>query len=376
MAMRAHADVPMAAMWAYGKDNAPRPTFIGDIRGAASVAHIYGQNLVAAESFTSAFSPWAFAPSDLKHIADMEFALGVNRPVIHTSVHSPMDDHEPGLSLAIFGQYFNRHETWAGMARPWVDYLARSSFLLQQGRHVADIAYFYGEEAPLTALNLNAPLADVPLGYGFDYVNADVLAHALEVADRDLISKSGARYRLLYLGGTSRRMTLPTLRRIAALAEAGATVVGNPPTASPSLADDPAAFARLVARLWPATGNAHIGRGRVIAGDLAAALQRLGLDPDVALDRQVGGAAILVQHRRLPDADIYYLANTSQHAFNAEAKFRVAGREAAIWHADSGATEPVSFRIEHGRTRVPLMLGPLESTFFVFRRPIRGRGEP
>jgi hypothetical protein len=28
--------------------------------------------------------------------------------------------------------------------------MARNSLLLQQGRNVADVAYFYGEEAPLT----------------------------------------------------------------------------------------------------------------------------------------------------------------------------------------------------------------------------------
>jgi hypothetical protein len=76
----------------------------------------------------------------------------VNRPVIHTSVHVPVDDKQPGLSLFIFGQYFNRNESWAELAKPWVDYIARSSLLLQQGRNVADVAYFHGEEAPLTGL--------------------------------------------------------------------------------------------------------------------------------------------------------------------------------------------------------------------------------
>jgi hypothetical protein len=56
----------------------------------------------------------------------------------------------PGLSLGIFGQYFNRHESWAEMARPWVDYIARSSYLLQQGRFGADIAVFNGEDTPVT----------------------------------------------------------------------------------------------------------------------------------------------------------------------------------------------------------------------------------
>ena len=109
----------MAAMWTYGPEGA-RPTLIGDIRGAASVAHLYGQNLVAAESLTSAMAPWAHSPADLRKVIDLEFAHGVNRPVIHTSVHQPTEQ-APGLSLAIFGQYFNRNETWAGMARPWVD---------------------------------------------------------------------------------------------------------------------------------------------------------------------------------------------------------------------------------------------------------------
>ena len=45
----------------------------------------------------------------------------MNRPVIHTSVHVPVDDKQPGLSLFIFGQYFNRNESWAELAKPWVD---------------------------------------------------------------------------------------------------------------------------------------------------------------------------------------------------------------------------------------------------------------
>ena len=46
--------------------------------------------------------------------------------------------------------------------------------MMQQGRFVADIAYFYGEDSNLTAIFADkAP--DVPQGYNFDYVNADVL---------------------------------------------------------------------------------------------------------------------------------------------------------------------------------------------------------
>ena len=112
---------------------------------------------------------------------DFELVLGVNRPVIHTSVHQPSDAHVPGLSLAIFGQYFNRHETWAEMARPWIDYIASSSFLLQQGHGYSDIAYFYGEETPVTQQFANGPPADLPVQFGYDFVNAQILVQRLTV---------------------------------------------------------------------------------------------------------------------------------------------------------------------------------------------------
>jgi hypothetical protein len=365
MAMRRHADVPMAAMWTYGPEG-PRPTLIGDIRGAASVAHLYGQNLVAAESLTSAMAPWAHSPADLRKVIDLEFAHGVNRPVIHTSVHQPTEQ-APGLSLAIFGQYFNRHDTWAEMARPWVDYIARSSHLLQQGRFFADVAYFHGEEAPLTALYGQSELADTPRRYAFDFVNADALTGLLQVDETGaLVAASGARYRVLYLGGTSARMTLPVLRRIATLVEAGATVVGPAPTGSPSLADDPAEFAALVTRLWAGGAETSIGRGRVIAGtDVEGALKQIGLGAD--FDHS-GDAELLWVHRQLPDADLYFLSNRGAGAAKVEGRFRITGRAPEVWHADTGMAAPISYRMDETGTAVPLELDAGSSLFVVFRR--------
>ena len=372
MAMRSHADIPMAAMWAYRPESGPNPTALADMRGAASVAHVYGQNLVAAESMTSAMSPWAFAPSDLRPMIDMEFASGVNLPVIHTSVHQPLgEDKKPGLSLAIFGQYFNRNETWASMARPWVDYMARSSYLLQQGRFYADVAYFYGEEAPLVALYKKGPPPDAPRRYAYDFVNADALLHKLSVKDGDLVAASGARYRVLYLGGSSQRMTLATLRRLQALAEDGATVVGPAPSATPALADDAAAFSALVKRLWSGAPVTRVGKGRVIDGrDVEAALAQLGQAPDLDT-APAGDARVLFVHRRLDDGDLYFVTNRADKPLHTTAHFNVRGKAAEFWHADSGRAEPASYRADKDGTAVPLALGPNASTFVVFRKPAR-----
>ncbi|WP_413674975.1 glycosyl hydrolase [Massilia cellulosiltytica] len=369
MAMRSHANVPMAAMWTYRPEFGPNPTAIADMRGAASVSHIYGQNLVAAESMTSAMAPWAFAPSDLRPMIDMEFASGVNLPVIHTSVHQPLeDDRKPGLSLAIFGQYFNRNETWAGMARPWVDYMARSSWMLQQGRFYADVAYFYGEEAPLVALYRHGQPADAPRRYAYDFVNADALVQRLSVKDGDLVSASGARYRVLYLGGSSARMTVATLRRLHALAAQGATIVGTAPVATPGLADDPAAFASLVRQMWSGAPVTRVGKGRVVAGrDVEAALAQAGRKPDFSV--QGTDTPLLFVHRKLADGDVYFVTNRSGKAVNTEARFNVRGKAAEFWHADTGRTEPASYRTDQDATVVPLALGANDAVFVVFRRP-------
>jgi len=371
LAMRRYADYPMAALWAYPRGASPRPTLLGDIKGAASVAHIYGQNVVAAESMTSALQPWAHAPADLRRIIDLEFLYGVNRPSIHTSVHQPIDT-VPGIPLLIFGQYFTRLDTWGEMAKSWIDYISRSSFMLQQGRNFADVAYFYGEDSPLTALYAEKPLADTPSAYAYDFVNADIIENVLRMQGDRLTAPSGASYRALYLGGTTGRMTLSVLKRIAGLASAGATIVGNAPTGSPSRADDPNAFAALVRTLWSGKPTTQIGRGRVIAGtDVEAALQNVGVAPDFTYAKPAPDSDVQFVHRSMADGDVYFVNNRMNRPEKIEARFRVVGKIPELWRADTGETSPVDYRIENGSTVVSLDMSAEDSFFVVFRKMAR-----
>ncbi|MDI1294674.1 MAG: glycosyl hydrolase, partial [bacterium] len=371
MAMRARADVPMGAMWTMAPGARPDPTYVADIKGAASVANLYGKSAVGAESLTAFGHPWAYAPADLKSTADLEFALGVNRLLIHTSAHQPFADKAPGLALAPFlGQYFARTETWADMADGWTSYLARTSYLLQQGHHVADIAYFYGEEAPITALYGDRPVADVPTGHDFDFINAEALATRISVKDGRLKTPNGQAYRLLYLGGSSRRMTLATLERIQALVSAGAIVVGQRPAGSPSLADDPGRVADRIASLWGTDKGPFprsIGKGMLFGdGHLAAALQQIRLGPDW---QWTGEGDVALLHRTSPQGDIYFLSTRSGKAVAGTLAIRMAGHMPEIWRADTGRIDATSYQIADGLTRVPLSLAKDDALFIVLRRP-------
>ncbi|MBU6207323.1 MAG: glycoside hydrolase, partial [Alphaproteobacteria bacterium] len=369
MAMRSHTDVPMSAMWTYARDKGPKPSYLADTKGAASVAHIYGQNFVAAESMTSAMTPWADSPRTLKRIIDLEFLQGINLPVVHESTHQPLDTKVPGLSLFIFGQYFNRLDAWAPLARPWVDYIARNALLLQQGHDAADIGYFYGEEAPLTGLYGDTPVADAPRTHAYDFVNADALMGALKNEGADLVTPGGARYKALYLGGSSHKMTLAALEKIASLVESGATVIGQKPEGSPSNNDDPARYVALSARLWPGGVVNQVGKGRVIvSSDVESALAGIGIAPDFRFTGGQADADVRFVHRHLKDGEAYFVDNRLNRPEAFEAHFRVTGKIPELWHAETGTRAPVSYRIANGETIVPLALDAEGAVYVVFRK--------
>ncbi|PNI08588.1 glycoside hydrolase [Arthrobacter sp. AFG7.2] len=269
LAMRSHADVPMGAMWTFDSKAGPAPTYVADLKGASSVAHVYGRSHTGAEAFTSGRNPWSDSPKSLKHVADLQLSLGVTRFCIHTSPHQPTQVPPPGIALApSLGQSFTRNETWASVAKPWVDYLARCSHLLSLGRPAVDIAYFIGEEAPVTALFGDACNGDVPADYDYDYIGPDALRTVLNVQGGELQAGT-SRYRLLYLGGASNRMSTGALQSILRLVEQGATVVGERPTAKRSLADDDTEYERLCHLIWGSPNSGKI----FPTADLASVLQ-------------------------------------------------------------------------------------------------------
>jgi alpha-L-rhamnosidase/F5/8 type C domain len=365
-------DIPMSAMWTQKPGvNNEQYGYDADIRESASVAHIYGQNLVAAESLTAASGAYAWSPATLKPTADKELIMGLNRFVIHTSVHQPLLDRKPGLSLGPFGQWFNRNETWAEQAKPWISYLARSSYLLQQGTFVADVAYFYGEDSNITAIYADH-FPEVPEGYNFDYVNADALIHEFSAGNGVLTTRSGMSYRVLALDPRTRQMSLPVLRKINELVEAGAIVVGEKPDTDPSLADNQAEFHRLADKLWGSGRVTSVGDGRVHDGQkLADVLQTLNIGPDFEYTKPKPDTSILFVHRKLSDGDLYFIDNRNDREEAFQATFRLEGKAAELWYPDTGQTGPASYKSANGRTTVPLRLEPWGTVFVVFREPAK-----
>ena len=364
--LKRSAEIPMSAMWvnapwiSYDKDETGhwrRSMYKADDRESASVAHIYGQNVAAAESMTSASDNYANYPGKLKETADDEMSSGINRFIIHESAHQPSDDHVPGTSLSGIGQIFTRHETWAEMAESWISYLSRSSFMLQAGKNVADILYYYGEDNNVTTefgYADNAP--QVPNGYQWDYLGSDALMTQISATKDGFMAKGGTTYRVLWMDRNMDRVSVPVLRKISEFAKSGAYIGGKRPKAPASLSDDKAEFEGLVRDIY------ETGRTNVIeTANLQELLDKAGVQQDAAVS-----ADMRFLHRTLRGAEVYWINKPAMDYKDVTISFRTEGMEPSLWHPETGVQEPVTYKVVGDRTEVSFSMVPQDAVFIVF----------
>jgi hypothetical protein len=367
-----YVDIPMGEFWYRALH--PELMYYQDIRGAASAAHIYGKKIVAAESFTGGGFE---SPYTLKKIGDYWFTQGINRIVFHTSAHQPLDS-KPGNTMV--GTHINRNITWAEQAEPFMKYLARVSFMLQQGRSVGDLVYLLNEGAPSTMPIWGSGLDPAPPeGFDYDYINAEALVNSMSVDQKGrFVLPDSVSYRLLVLPNTD-QMTLPVLQKIHDLVAAGATVTGKKPVRTPGLTGFPASekkLQELVFDLWGdldgiSRTQRSFGKGRVIWGmPLSKVLSTSGISCDVEFSIPADKKLSWI-HRTSEEGEIYFIVNGNDTLLNGEIRFRVAGMEPEIWNPSDGSIVQAGYTLEKNKTVVPLHLSERQSVFIVFRNKAR-----
>ncbi len=351
----------------------PKADRLWVVKETACGAHIYGKRFVHMEAFTS-MDHWREGPQDLKPSADRAFCEGTNHMVWHTLAHQPPEAGAPGWVYGA-GTHLNTNVTWWPRAKPFMDYLARASYLLQQGLFAADVLYYYGDQG----YNFVPPRhVDPSLGFGHDYdvTNAEVILTRLGTRDGRLVLPDGMSYELLVLPDRE-DIDLDVLRRIEELVKAGATVVGRKPVRGNGLTDHPrrdAHVKEVADRLWgPCDGAAvrehKVGAGRIVWGrPLREVLRERGIGPDFAFASAQADADLDFVHRRTADAEIYFVRNKRPREERVEAVFRVRGGAPEVWRPDTGEIRrQYVYEKAAGGVRVPLALDPDGSLFVVFR---------
>ncbi|GAB2792646.1 hypothetical protein GCM10027275_41970 [Rhabdobacter roseus] len=316
-------DVPRGEFWYkrpyYDKDSVDMVWLVKEI---AAASHIYKRGIVEEEAFTS-YWDWQEAPADLKVFADRAFCEGMNRLVIHGFTHNPREMGFPGIAY-FAGTHYNDRRVWWPQVKPFNDYLARISYLLQQAQFQADVLYYYGDDIPnlVPPKNTRFKVGD---GYDYEIVNTEILLRDLTVENGEWVLPGVGRYQVLSLGKGHRA--------------------------------NPQAAAKI---------KALQAKGGIVAGDDIRA--SLSVPPDFSYQDADKGTLDYI-HYATHEADFYLVRNTTDAWVSREVGFRQVGKVPELWDPTSGQVVPVSiFDQREKHIQVPLTLAPFEAYFVVFSK--------
>src|ERR1700722_7107918 len=308
------------------------------LRWATSANHLLGNKVTSAETFTWLHSPaFRATPLDMKAEVDLHFLIGVNQVIGHGWPYSPPQVGEPGWSLYA-AAVFNDHNPWHPVMPEVARYIQRTSFLLRQGEPANQVALLLPTDDAWASFSpgkvsvtqemerLISPAlmsAILSAGYNIDYIDADA------------INNLGIHYPVLVIPPTT-RILAETLASIQHYLAGGGKVIrvgGTPPGGG---------------------GAQHV-----------ADESSLGMAPHKSgaadFQLQSNNDEIGFIRRRLPYADIYFVANTSNHPVTAQAAFGTTYKFGQRWDAETGAAVPLP-----SPAAISLNLAAYESAIFVF----------
>ncbi len=367
-----NVDIPRGEFWIRNRNN------IFLVKEIASASHIYGKPLVDAESWTTWWR-WKDSPFIRKQYVDRAFCEGLNHITYHGYSNSPDEFGFPGRSYHA-GVDMNPRVVWWSKARPFMDYLARCCYMLQQGLFVADVAYYYGDQAPnFWPLFANVPerplLEGLGQGYDYDVVNSDVILNRMSVGNGRIVLRDGMSYRVLVLPDQE-DMQLEVLQKLEELVSAGAIIIGPRPLDVPGMRDHESRKAELQAladKMWGLCNGTSVkqntyGKGNVVWGYSPREwLEMEAVGPDFyCLDKEPDPDLDYI-HRQTADSDLYFIRNKSLDQINADCLFRADGSRPWFWDPTDGSMKPAfNYYEQNGGTMVKLDLAPGGSVFVVF----------
>lgn len=372
---------------------------------AASAAHIYGKKLVASESLTG-WNHWQHGPTDFKQLIDVAFCEGLNQIVFHTFSHNPEIAGKPGFVYHA-GEHVNVNATWWEMARPFMDYIGRCSYMLRQGNFVGDACLYYGDQAPNLVppkridpnitpifnddqcLHCGKPkpinVGELP-GYDYDYINADIITTTLRAENGKLVLPSGQSYKVMLLPDRD-DISLEVLISLEKLVSDGAIVIGRRPERTTSLVNYPECdnqVKSIADKLWGETDGENIfsntyGKGKVYWGkSVKEVLEEINVGPDFKVEG-IDNSYNLIDyiHRQTETEDIYFVSNSSPEEEKVTCVFRVdENRIPEIWDAETGLIQrEVEYSKVGNGISIEFIMDPLASRFVVFRNKSTGKNE-
>ncbi|TAH25578.1 MAG: hypothetical protein EAZ07_06515 [Cytophagales bacterium] len=347
------------------------------IKGVASAVHVYGKKYVEAEAFTTA-SIYDEDFNVMKKNLDNAFTWGLNRVVFHTFQHNPSEAGAPGYNYP-FGVVFGSFQPWLKVSKGFNDYIARTSYLLQQGNFIADVLVYYGDQAPnfVKEHTLSRLVGD---GYDFDAINSEQIIKNLSFNDGRLRLPNGQSYQLMLIPEES-VISLDVLRKLELLLASGAVVIAKKPLAVPSLFDlnhQNTQMQNIANKIWRNIDGFNIkqlnfGKGTIVYGkSVKQVLAEQIVPKDFYTNSSSDSKLIRYIHRGTTNGeDIYFISNQGDSAIRFDASFRIINKQAELWNSLTGEIKKINEMIVgRSHTTIPLELPIGGSVFIVFKDKI------
>ena len=291
----------------------------------------------------------------MKAEVDLHFLIGVNQVIGHGWPYSPPQAGEPGWSLYA-AAVFNDHNPWHPVMPNVTRYIERTSFLLRQGQPANQVALLLPTDdawagfspgkvsvtAEMERLITPALMSSIlSAGYNVDYIDADA------------IEKFGIHYPILVIPPTD-RIPVKALLAVQRYVAGGGKVIAVRRAPSLNENGESAPDLRALSRqIFDQSKSASVAGPSALADALQQAVPA-----DFKLDRANDDLGFI--RRKLPHADIYFVANTANHPVSRQATFATTHKFGQRWDADTGTAVSIS------GPAIALSLAPYESAIFVF----------
>jgi hypothetical protein len=352
-------------------------------RWASSASHLYNRPIASSETWTWLHSPsFRATPLDVKAEADLHFLQGINQLIGHGWPYTAPGVEYPGWRFYAAGVFNDKNPWWIVMPDV-AKYLQRMSFLMRQGQPANDVALYLPNDDGWAHMNPGNPhLIDVlrerigadlmpailESGYNLDFFDDDSFKQVGRVDNGSLVLGQN-KYKVVILPDVG-RIPIETYRKLEEFVRGGGILIATrrTPLELPGFLatqENHNQIIEISKRLFEGpNAPAHFVADEKI--ELRTTLNRL-LPPDVGLSPAAPAVGFI--HRHTSEAEIYFIANTSNAVQNLKATFRVAGMKPEWWNPFDGSVRPAVVEAQtSGGTTVAMDLEPYGSRVVVFSK--------